>query len=161
MAGDAQGMTHTSISLRPVEPSDEAFLLEVYASTRQEELKAFGWPEAVLWSFLRMQFEARRRSYVVQWPTAESSVVLVGQTPAGTILVWRGEGEVRVVDIALLPAYRGQGFGARLLMQLAGTATGPLRLSVARGNRAQSLYERLGFRVVREDPMYLEMERPT
>ena len=53
--------------------------------------------------------------------------------------------------MAVLPEYRGQGIGTKLLMRLLAAAKGQyadVSLSVGSGNPAAHLYERLGFEVV-------------
>lgn len=66
-----------------------------------------------------------------------------------------------LVDIALLPEARGQGFGEALLVPLQAEARNralPLRLSVARDNpRAAALYRRLGFKECGGDAVYAKM----
>ena len=49
------------LELRERKPEDESFLLEVYASTRLEELEGFGWDDNQKQAFIRMQFLARER----------------------------------------------------------------------------------------------------
>src|SRR6185503_4297209 len=51
------------LSLRDATPEDESFLLEVYASTRWDELEGFGWSDEQKRAFIRMQFVARERVY--------------------------------------------------------------------------------------------------
>ena len=56
------------------------------------------------------------------------------------------------VGMAVLPEYRGQGIGTKLLMRLLAAAKGQyadVSLSVGSGNPAAHLYERLGFEVVK------------
>lgn len=80
---------------------------------------------------------------------------------AGSVIVFRGPAEIRLVDIALLPEFRNRGLGARLISQLieeAGRAAIPLRLSVTAGNPAIHLYQRLGFVATGQNQVYLEME---
>ena len=57
------------------------------------------------------------------------------------------------LGIAVLPDYRGQGVGTRLLEHLFRNATtyAAISLSVSKGNPAINLYQKLGFRSVRED----------
>ncbi len=57
------------------------------------------------------------------------------------------------ISLAMLPEYRGQGAGTELLARLIRSAQGrypALSLSVTGGNRAIHIYERAGFRVVKE-----------
>ncbi|HSP80665.1 MAG TPA: GNAT family N-acetyltransferase [Myxococcaceae bacterium] len=134
--------------LRPVTEADDGFLFELYASTRAEELAAWGLDAAQQEAFLRMQWLARKRDYEARFPDAAHHVVEVDGYPAGRLLVARQAQEVRLVDIALLPRHRGTGVGTVLLraLQEEAAATGrPLRLQVARDNPAARLYARLGF----------------
>lgn len=142
-------MSHT-LSLRPVTPEDDAFLFELYATTRPD-IASLGLPEAQRDMLLRMQWLAQRQGYAARHPHAEHQLVLVGERPAGRLWVAREPTELRLVDISLLPAHRGSGLGTTLLqaLQQEATATGkPLRLSVARDNPARRLYARLGFTTV-------------
>jgi ribosomal protein S18 acetylase RimI-like enzyme len=139
-------VSHT-LSLRPVAPEDDAFLFELYASTRQD-IASLGLPAAQRDVLLRVQWMAQRQSYVARFPSSEHQLVLVEGRPAGRLWVARGPEELRVVDVSLLPAHRGSGLGTTLLRTLqeeASVAGKPLRLSVARDNPARRLYARLGF----------------
>lgn len=150
-----------SVTLRPTEPADRDFLFALYASTRQDELAAWGWDAAQGDVFLAMQFRAQEQHYATTWPHAAHRVVCLGGEPVGRLIVAREDGEIRLADIALLPAHRGAGIGARLIGDLLAEAARvgrPVRLHVARDNRARRLYERLGFTPVADDGVYLLME---
>ena len=149
------------ISLRPAFASDGDFLLQVYASTRQEEVASWGWSPEQQSSFLGMQYEIRKRGYATAYPSAETSIVLLGEAPAGSMIVFRGSGEIRLVDIALLPEFRNRGIGENLIRTLISEASRSgsiVRLNVLPGNRAAQLYARLGFVTTGGDEMYCEME---
>jgi ribosomal protein S18 acetylase RimI-like enzyme len=76
-------------------------------------------------------------------------------------MIGRDASKTTLVDIALLPEFRNRGLGTRAVAGLIEEARGsslPLRLSVARGNPAIRLYERLGFSAISADPVYIEME---
>ncbi|HYG57713.1 MAG TPA: GNAT family N-acetyltransferase [Symbiobacteriaceae bacterium] len=140
----------------PVQPADEEFLYQVYAGTRRDEVFAWGWNEAQQEAFLRMQFLARSRSYQWAYPHADHRVILCDGCPVGQLLVNRAEQEIRLVDIALLPEYRGKGLGFALVRELqaeAAEAATPIRLQVDKGNPARALYERLGFAVTGENEL--------
>jgi ribosomal protein S18 acetylase RimI-like enzyme len=71
--------------------------------------------------------------------------------------------ELRIIDLALLPEFRGRGVATSLLGSLIREAAGlglPLRIHVERFNPALRLYERLGFRLVADRGVYLFLERP-
>jgi GNAT superfamily N-acetyltransferase len=136
------------INLRPEGPADEPFLLVLYESTRVDELNAAGFPPDLRASFIKMQFKARQQGYHTTFPRAEFMVIELGGEPVGGMIVDQTEAEIRLVDIALLPAHRGQGIGTARVQRLqaqAAAANLPLCLSVVRGGRAALLYQRLGF----------------
>lgn len=145
-----------------VQPDDTAFLLEVYIGTRSAEVAAWGWAPAHQEAFLRMQFDLQQRAYAMQYPSADHRVIWHEGVPAGQILVARLPGEIRLVDIAVLPRFRGCGLGSALIRELQAEAlqTGkPLRLTVRKGNvGARRLYERLGIDVTTESDLDEAME---
>ena len=61
--------------LQPVRPEDEPFLFELYASTRGDEMALVGWDKAQQEAFLRMQFNAQRSSYAMQFPNADYRII--------------------------------------------------------------------------------------
>jgi ribosomal protein S18 acetylase RimI-like enzyme len=163
-AEQAQGNTQ-AVSLRAAAiPEDEAFLRELYLSTRREEMSAWGWNDAQQEIFARMQFNARQQSYVMQYPEAVYKIILLGGGRAGSLIVAQRDDEIRLVDIALLPEHRNRGIGSFIVKELfmeADAAGKILRLHVQRENdAARRLYERLGFSITNENDTYLRMERP-
>lgn len=154
--------SRAELKIRAANAADEPFLFRLYASTRAEEVAATGWPAAQQERFLREQFEARQRSYRTSFPGAACEIVHADRVAIGATIVHRTDAEIRVVDIALLPAYRGQGFGSRLLQPLIAEARRvgrPLRLQVLKDNHdAFRLYLRLGFEPVGNNGAYLKLE---
>jgi ribosomal protein S18 acetylase RimI-like enzyme len=104
-----------------------------------------------------MQYQARRAGYAVQYPDAESSIVMFEGQPAGHTLVARSGEGLRIVDIVVAPQFRGRGLGTAVLKSFLASGL-PVRLQVARHNPAVRLYERLSFKVVASDDVNLEME---
>lgn len=147
----------TAVRLRPETADDLPFLRDLYASTRLDELAPVPWSAADKRAFLDQQFEAQRRFYREQFPDTAFDVIEVDGEPAGRLYVDRRPGEIRVVDIALLPAWRGRGIGSGLLRQLMDEAAGqrrPLRIHVEKNNPAYRLYQRLGFTVLEDKGVY-------
>lgn len=152
-----------NVRLRPVVETDRETLYRCYASTRAEELSVVDWTEAQKEQFLRMQFHAQSVHYEKYYPNATFQVILVDDEPAGRLYVDRWAKEIRIVDITLLPPFRGRGVGSALLQALIGESTAagkPLSIHVEKQNPAMALYFRLGFRAVGEVGVYDLMERP-
>lgn len=140
---------------------DDDFMYRVYASTRADEFAALGLPEPMLASLLRMQFQAQRHSYALQYPTAAWRIVQYGGEKAGYWLTHDGTDALRLVYVALLPEYRNRGAGTELIRRLQRQANEqgkPLRLQVPDNSPARRLYRRLGFRETGYDPPYVAME---
>lgn len=148
-----------TISLRAATPEDTVFLLEVFASTR-DEFRLLIPDESQLAALMSMQFSLQRRQYQDAYPHAQDHIILKRSEPVGRMLINESERTVTLVDIALLPEHRNEGIGGRLLDDLLKQAAGAKKtvtLHVLKTNRARNLYERLGFRKVGEDSMYDEM----
>ena len=137
-----------AIGLRPAGLGDEAFLREVYAGTRAEELVLVDWDGAQRAAFLNMQFQIQRQCYRAQYPAADHRVISLDGRPIGRVIVARSTEEIRLVDISLLPGERNLGVGTAVIegiLDEAGRAGRPVRLQVLSSNRALGLYRRLGF----------------
>ncbi len=149
-----------TVSLRPENAADEAFLHRLVTEFSAEQLGAAAWPEPFRTRLLDMQYFARRDVIRTDYPNAASSIVTVDGADAGWLVTARLENEVRVIDILLLPEYRGRGAGTAVIRQVIEAAGGlPVRLSVDANNRcAIRLYERLGFRRTGGDAVQHEME---
>jgi ribosomal protein S18 acetylase RimI-like enzyme len=139
-------------ALRPVAPADAAFLLRVFAGTREDELALTNWDETTRDAFVRSQARAQAAHYQAHWPDAEHSVIVLQQSEAsqdvGRLWLYRRAQAVHVLDIALLPEWRGQGLGRQVLQHLMVEARAQGRavtIFVEAGNPARRLYDRLGF----------------
>ena len=152
----------TAISLRPIEPEDEEFLYQVYASTRADELAVIPWAEAQLKAFLQMQLKARDQSYRMYYAGIDDRIILLKNQPIGRLILVRTEEAIRLADVALLPAYRRSGTGTSLIKELmmeADETKRPIRLQVERPNwQARRLYDRLGFKTTGENSTHFQME---
>ena len=138
----------TPPTLRPVLPEDREYLFQVYASTRQEELSVVDWDERQKEQFLRQQFDAQDRTYRANYAGAEFQVIVWKGEPVGRLYLHRQPCEIRIMDIALLPAFRSQGLGTFILSTILaeGDRAGvPVTIHVERFNPALRLYQRLGF----------------
>jgi len=149
------------VTLRPVTTEDRDLLYSVYASTRESELAGVDWTKEEKAAFLLQQFEAQDRHYREQYDGAVYDVIEVDGRPAGRLYVARWADEIRIIDIALLPKIRGRGIGTALLHHLLdeGARTGKwVTVHVEQFNPARGLYERLGFRWLRDVGVYVLMQ---
>ena len=152
-----------SISLRPIQADDADFLFALYASTREEELAQVPWTAEQKHDFLKQQFYAQHTWWQQEYAGSSFDIVRVDGADAGRLYVHRSPSTIRIVDIALLPQYRGQQIGQALLEHVFAEADASGRLvsiHVEVFNRARRLYERMGFVVVEDKGVYLMMERP-
>lgn len=149
------------ISLRPIESGDRDFLYSVYASTRVAELGSVNWTTEQKNHFLWSQFSAQHQHYQQHYADANFDIVLHKNVPIGRLYVLRQPHDIRVVDIALLPDKRNSGIGSKLLRQLmseAASAGCPLSIHVECFNPARRLYDRLGFKEVKDLGVYVFMQ---
>jgi ribosomal protein S18 acetylase RimI-like enzyme len=150
-----------AVALRPAEPEDQPFFLRVYAGTRADELAMLPWTDAQKADFAAAQFAAQSAHYEQHYTGMSAHVILVDGEAAGRLLVARWDEEIRIVDIALLPEFRGRGAGSSLLDDLMAEARDAgkrLSIHVEIHNPAMTLYRRLGFHPVGEHGVYLRME---
>jgi ribosomal protein S18 acetylase RimI-like enzyme len=148
------------ITLRPATEHDEGFLRAVYASTREFELAQTDWSDEQKAYFCLQQAQAQSAHYRQHYPTAQYFVIERGDQSAGRLYVDHWEKEIRIMDIALLPEFRGLGIGAQLLRQLQSEAQQSskiLSIHVETFNPARRLYERLGFQVAEDKGVYVLM----
>jgi len=149
-------------TLRVSTPDDQDFLFVLYASTREEELRLWGWDEHQQRAFLEMQFRGQNQHYGLCYPQADSNIILFNDQPVGRLLIDRSRQEILLVDIALLPEYQNRHIGTTLIQSLLREAAGAqknVELHVLRGSAAVRLYERLGFTNVADDGVYLNMKK--
>ena len=150
------------IAYRPMADADLPFVAALYASTRAEEVAATGWPVDVQRAFLAQQHHAQHVHYARCFPDAERLIVERAGEAIGRLYLARLGEEVRIVDIALLPAARGGGIGGAILRDILADAAGRGRavsIHVEKTNPARRLYERLGFVLVEDRGVYDLMER--
>ena len=152
-----------AITMRDASDEDAAFLLEVYATTRADELALVPWSNEQKEAFLRFQFDAQHASYHERFPEASYNIILQDDEPIGRLYVSREDEEIRILDITVLPRYRNAGIGNSLIRELLteGAQTRKrVSIWVEHFNPSLHLFERLGFSRVQEDGFNYLMECP-
>ena len=153
----ASNNAESTLELVGESDSDRAFLARLYASTRMEELAPLPWSEDQKLEFLRAQFEAQDQHYREHYSDTVRRLIRIDGTNAGRLYVEHREHELRIVDIALLPEFRGRGAGGTLLHQVldeARAAGKAVRIHVEKNNPAYRLYQRLGFKKLEDKGVY-------
>lgn len=146
------------LNLRPMSAADKAFIESLYRSTR-DDLRMLDAENDFIEDLIGLQQYAQTQGYGEMFPNAMYFIAEYHGERIGRVVLDFGQNEIRVVDIALVPAARGKGYGGQLLqvVQLAATKVmAPVTLSVRFDHAiAKQLYARLGF-VVEEVQMPFE-----
>lgn len=150
------------LTLRPVTPEDDQFLLALYHSTRERELSQAAWQDGQRESFVRWQFDLQRREYDARFPDARYQLLLIDNEPAGRIWVGADEEQIRLLDIAILPQFQNRGAGTILLKNLMQEAEAEKKflrhMVFVLNDNAHRFYERLGFVIIEDLGAYKHME---
>jgi len=157
----SQSPTLSDITLRPVGPDDQEFLVELYRSTRADELALVPWTSEQQQAFVRSQFAAQQDYYAQKYPTANHDIIMSDNRQVGRLYVARLDHEIRIVDITLLPGERNAGIGSYLLRQFLAEAerTGSaVRIYVEEFNPSLHLFERLGFSPSEQQGIHVLMQ---
>jgi len=148
------------LDLRPVAGEDEAFLGELYASTR-EDLRRPAADRAMINSLIVMQQKCQAIEYHNRYPEAEQWIIERDGKAIGRLVLDSTVNGIHIVDISLLPPERNRGFGHTVLTTLQRYASDrdqPLTLTVLKANQeAKRLYLALGFGVYDSDDIAEQM----
>jgi ribosomal protein S18 acetylase RimI-like enzyme len=146
-------------TLRPITDADLPLLLEIYASTRAEELAQVSWWDtAQKQAFLQQQFAAQHEYYLANYIKSSFDVIMLDSVVVGRLYVARWDEQTRIIDIALLPAHQGKGIGTALLQTILAESRArgvPVSIHVERNNPALRWYQGLGFEVEEDKGVYL------
>jgi ribosomal protein S18 acetylase RimI-like enzyme len=151
----------SQITLRPVSPDDYEFLVEVYGSTRADELALVPWTNEQRQAFVRSQLNSQQDHYLKTYPGASHDIILFANRQVGRLYVARLDREIRIIDITLLPAERNAGIGSYLIKQLlveAERTERAVRIYVEEFNPSLRLFQRLGFSPSEQHGIHLLMQ---
>jgi ribosomal protein S18 acetylase RimI-like enzyme len=141
---------------------DELFLYQLAYEVFFEQLHAELWNPAIREPLLKMQIEGQRGAYAAEFPHADHGIIVLDERPVGRMIVNRGPEIHHLVDITILKQHRGAGIGTVLIRALCSEGDlvrKPVRLHVMVTNRAKTLYQRLGFRLIEDNQVTWLMER--
>ncbi|GGA31444.1 GNAT family N-acetyltransferase [Dyella nitratireducens] len=155
-------VSHDELALRAATDADMDFLRDVFSSTRMQEFMSAGMPLEQAETLLASQFSIQHDYYRRHYPQGRFDIIMQGESNVGRLYHdWHGD-VVQLIDIALLPAYRGAGIGTRLMRAIVAEAAQkqmPMQLFVEFNNPVRTLYRRLGFVPTGENGIYELMHR--
>ncbi len=159
---DTDGPSTTgTVGRRAEQGADEAFRFDLFCASRPpgEDFAFLDGPMRD--TLLRQQFAGQTATYRARYPDARFEIVTWDEAPIGRIVTDRTNEALTLVDLALLPAWRGRGIGTGLLMaafEQARAARVPVRLCASASNAgALRLYRRLGFRAIDSSEVQVAM----
>ena len=148
------------ISLREVSAADDAFLLQLYASVRADELTQVPWSHDQKEAFVRQQYGAQRQQYATEYPQGTHQIVCVGGEPVGRLYRARHNDVDHILDITIAPEHRNAGVGSAVLqgmMREASQAHRHVTIHLETFNPSLRLFRRLGFRAESQQGFQLLM----
>jgi ribosomal protein S18 acetylase RimI-like enzyme len=148
------------IALRPLTEDDAPFLRELYGSTRAEEMAMMPWTDAQKQQFIDFQFHAQSLDYASNYNVDDFRIIERDGIAIGRLYLDRTDDDIAIVDIALIPAARGQGIGTGLVEEVMSEARRSgksVSIYVEHFNPARHLYDRLGFRHIDTNGVYHQM----
>lgn len=132
--------------LRPAQAGDLGFAWRLYEELMKARTEAL------------TPWRAERQREVIDSALRSGGMEMItaGGATIGWLHVHDNLDGIDLHQIYIVPAEQGRGIGTDILKTLQARATAlgrPLRLNVLVNNPARRLYERLGFRIERSDPM--------
>ncbi len=149
------------ITFKDMSNKDMAFVCELYRTTRWDEVMQAPWDEKQKRIFLQQQFEAQHKHYQSHYPHSEFLIIQQDKRAIGRIYLDRDDASICLIDIALLPEYRNQGLGTKLLKGLLSEAQHTQKkvvIHVEKFNPAYQWYLNHGFVQVEDKGVHQYME---
>ncbi len=143
--------------MRPARDSDKSFIETLYKSTR-DDLRMADADTEYIEEIIEIQHRAQTQGYGDKFPNAMYFIIEKHTERVGRVVVDFGPNEIRIVDIALIPAAQNHGFGKGVVQSLQAASAStrvPLLLAVEHINvGARRLYASLGFQLEERSDLY-------
>jgi RimJ/RimL family protein N-acetyltransferase len=142
------------LSFPPITRSDEHFLLALYASTRANEMAIVPWSNEQKVAFVQSQFNAQHQHYLSEYPNGNFQTILLDNQKIGRLYVCELTDEVHIIDLTILPEFRGRGVGTEIISDILRTAIKPVQIYLESFNNSINLFARLGFEITFDKGLY-------
>jgi len=153
-------MPPSNFHLRSVNERDQEFIDMLYRSTR-EDLLMLPMDPVFIDNLIRSQQRIHVLGVQQNYPNAQAKILEYQGQALGRMIFDHAAGDIRLIDIAVLPSAQRQGLARYMLQylqQMAGTHRASLSLRVVKNNlRARLLYLSAGFQIVGEDELSEQM----
>jgi GNAT superfamily N-acetyltransferase len=151
---------HGTAQLRPAHALDEAFLYEVFCTTWAHRVAALP-NQNLARHVLRIQHIAQEREFSSRHPDHQKLVVLVGNEPAGRLYLDDDGASMQLLDLTLIPRFRGRGLGSGIVSGVCEQAAAggrTLKVRVVRADATATGLWSPGFRRVAADDLADHLE---
>ncbi|MFZ6780734.1 GNAT family N-acetyltransferase [Undibacterium sp. Ji83W] len=149
-----------ALALRKVNDDDQAFLDVLYAS-RREDLQQMPMDAAFIAQMIKMQQHVQMEGIRMNYPDAGHWLIEDAGQPVGRVIIDTGSNDVRLVDIAIIPAAQRRGIAKAILLAMQADAQSQgkgVSLAVEQTNfAARGLYLQSGFVVHSADALFEQM----
>ncbi len=153
-------MPPANFYLRSVHECDQEFIDILYRSTR-EDLLMLPMDPAFIDNLVRSQQQIHALGVQRNYPNAQIKILESQSQALGRMIFEHTTGDIRLIDIAVLPSAQRQGLARYMLhylQQMAGSHQASLSLRVVKNNfKARRLYLSAGFQIIDEDELSEQM----
>lgn len=158
--GERLPLDKGKINFRPITEKDESILYDIFLSSRPDLYQLVLTNDSFSTNLIKQQFELSQ-SYMNKDELSSRYLISYEDEVAGKVFLRHGDTVDEIASIALLPKYRNMGIGSYVIEKIINNATEnkkKIKLQVAWYNDdAKRLYERLGFREIRNHGVYVDM----
>ncbi len=157
---DLIGSKNMRLSFPLITRSDETFLFALYSTTRADEMALVPWNDEQKHAFVQSQFQAQHNHYLLEYPQGIFQTINSDNRQIGRLYVCESEDEIQIIDLTLLPEFRGQGIGTQIITDILQTAKKPVQIYLESFNQSINLFTRLGFQMISNEGIYGLWECP-
>jgi len=136
-------MNQTLLSYKKATEEDIEFLLWLRTQTMSEHLNNAG-----------MEVNEENHLKRIKYQFENAQIILLNEQKIGLLKVIISKTDIEILQIQIAPNHQNKGIGRKIIQSILEDASLkkiPLQLSVLKANKAQTLYQNLGFSIYDED----------